>query len=89
LLKDTIRISGNYDMKRKTVHVLAMRILAFSNLFGQFTPIVLSRMKPGTYAATYEKNNVSKEWVCITFVQVGIGELASNFFNDLNVIEVR
>jgi hypothetical protein len=62
-----------------------MRILAFSSLFGQFTPMALSKMKP----RTREKSKNFKEFPCLTFIQIGIGELAPNFFNDLDVIEVR
>ena len=45
-------------------HVLAMRILAFSSLLGQFTPIALSKMKP----KTHEKRKNFREHTCLTFI---------------------
>ena len=66
-----------------------MRILAFSSLFGQFTPIDLSNMKPREYAKTYKKDAPSGERACLTFVQVRVSKLAAYFFDDLDVIEVR
>ena len=66
-----------------------MRILAFSSLFGQFTPIALSNMKPKARAAVYKKIESLRQRSSHTFVQVGIGELSPHFFDDLDVIEVR
>lgn len=48
--------------KNELLHVFAIRILAFSMRFGEFTAIVLSRMKPGQ-ALTRESMEIGQGYL--------------------------
>ena len=68
--------------------MLAMRMLAFSSLFGEFTPRDLSSMKPRMHAQCM-RTPPPMEFPALTFVQVGVSEFAPDFFDNLDVIKVR
>ena len=69
----------------KHVHVLAMRILAFSSRLGELTAIVLSRMKP---TEGVRGDGGPKKIAILTFIEIGIRELSSDLLDDLDVLEV-
>ena len=63
--------------------VLATKIFAFSIRFGELVAMVLSRMKPRCNEwAEYGEGKP------LTLVQVRVGQLAPDLFDDLNVLEV-
>jgi len=76
--------------------VLEIRILAFSSLFGWFTPIFLSNRKPGwsTNVKPYRSATDAEPELHpmrsrgLTFVQVGVGEAASQLLDDMDGLQV-
>jgi len=71
----------------ENVHVLAIRILAFSTRFGQLVPMDSSRMEPISIFECYV--TAKKREAVLAFVKIRIRQLSANLFDGLNVIQVR
>lgn len=65
--------------------MLAIKILTFSIRFGEFTAIDLSRIKP---VISSERDAPHISTTIPTFVKIRISQLATDFFDDLNVLKV-
>lgn len=67
------------------IHVLAIKIRAFSNRFGELTAIVLLRMKPERQTS---KSRQGGEDRMLTFIQIRVGQFAAHFLDDLDVLQI-
>ena len=71
--------------KKANIQVFAIKIFAFSIRLGQLTPIDLSRMKPTNGSSQTGKLAGDGN---LAFIQVRVCQLATNFFDYLNVFKV-
>ncbi len=71
--------------QQKGLHVLAMRMLAFSNRLGQLVPIVLSRMKPEQSVINGRSTTGLTDH---TLIEIRVGELAANLLDDLDMFQI-